>query len=104
VPWTAIKGVRIQRTRDWGRYDPMPGGHSYYMVQVLLAGQWRRVGQVQPVRNAILPRDLREALFGEEGAMPMSEKILRQGYELIRSRWERGGGKDGPEDDNWPPT
>jgi len=35
-------------------------------------------------------------------AVPLSEAVLRDGYELIRTRWANAGGKAGPEDDNWP--
>lgn len=73
------------------------------MVQVKLAGEWRRVGQVRRVRHSVLPPAVRESLFGERGSRPFSEVILLGGYEVIRTRWEQAGGEPGDEDDNWPP-
>lgn len=97
VPWATITGVRIQPRDRWSGRDAQPGGHGYYMVQVKLAGGWRRVGAVRRVRHAILPLAVREELFGSR---PYQEMVLFRGYELISSLWRQAGGRSGDEDDN----
>lgn len=102
VPWTRIKGIRIAPADRWSGKHAVPGGHGHYLVQVKLAGDWRRVGQVLPVRHAVLPLAVRERLFGEAGAWSSQEVTLFSAYHLIRTLWENAGGEPGDEDDNWP--
>ena len=102
VPWTNVKGVRIAPFDQWSGRNAAPGDHGRYVVQVKLAGEWRRVGRVRRVHHAVLPLAVRDELFGEAGARPLGEMIVHSGYELIRTRWEQAGGKPGDEDDNWP--
>ncbi|MGW4942090.1 PH domain-containing protein [Actinoplanes sp. NPDC004185] len=102
VPWSKIKGVRIAPADRWSGKDAIPGGQGSYMVQVKLAGVWRRVGHILWVRHSVLPLVVREELFGEADAWSSQEQILFSAYELIRSLWENAGGEPGDEDDNWP--
>jgi hypothetical protein len=102
VPWTRIKGVRIAPADRWSGKNAIPGGHGQHMVQVKLAGAWRRVGHVLRVRHSVLPVAVREGLFGEAGAWSSREVTLFSAYELIRTLWENAGGEPGDEDDNWP--
>ncbi|WP_043511550.1 MULTISPECIES: PH domain-containing protein [unclassified Actinoplanes] len=102
VPWARIKGVRITPADRWSGKNAVPGGHGYYMVQIKLAGDWRRVGQALRVRHSLLPLVVRERLFGERGSWSSQEVILFSGYETIRILWENAGGESGDEDDNWP--
>ena len=103
VPWTKIKGVRVAPADRWSGPAAVPGQDGYYMVQVRLAGEWRRVGEICRVHHSVLPYAVREKLFGEERSRPYEEVVLLQGYELVRTLWQRAGGKPGDEDDNWPP-
>jgi hypothetical protein len=100
VPWTSVKGIRIAPADRWSGKNAVPGGHGHYMVQVRLAGEWRRVGQVVRVRHSVLPPADRERLFGT--ARTSQEVTLFSAYELIRTLWENAGGEPGDEDDNWP--
>jgi hypothetical protein len=102
VPWRSIKGVRIAPVDQWSGRGAAAGDHGCYMIQVKLAGQWRRVGGTRRVDHAVLPLAVREELFGERGSRPISELILHDRYEMIRTRWEKAGGRAGDEDDNWP--
>jgi hypothetical protein len=102
VPWTRVKGIRIAPADRWSGKNAIPGGHGHYMVQVRLAGDWRRVGQVLRVRHSVLPLAVRERLFGAAGAWSSQEVTLFSAYELIWTLWENAGGEPGDEDDNWP--
>ncbi|MCU7725204.1 PH domain-containing protein [Actinoplanes sp. KI2] len=103
VPWTKIKGVRTAPADRWSGPNASRGQDGYYMIQVKLAGEWRRVGEIRRVEHTILPPSVRENLFGPRHALPAREVGLLTGYELIRYRWVAAGGKPGEEDDNWPP-
>ncbi|WP_030441762.1 PH domain-containing protein [Actinoplanes subtropicus] len=103
VPWTKIKGVRTAPADQWSGPNASRGETGYYMVQVKLAGEWRRLGDIRGVQHTVLPPAVREELLGPRGALPASEVALLSGYEFIRYLWENAGGKPGEEDDNWPP-
>lgn len=102
VPWTAVKGVRIKPADRWSGRNAVVGSHSRYMIQVKLAGEWRRVGRILEVRYPLVPQAILESLFGAEAVEPTGEAALFSAHELIRSLWEDAGGEAGDEDDNWP--
>jgi hypothetical protein len=102
VPWTKVKGVRVAPADRWSGPAAVPGEHGYYMVQVRLAGEWRRVGDICRVRHSVVPYAVREKLFGERRSRPYAEVVLLRGYELVSTLWQRAGGTPGEEDDNWP--
>jgi hypothetical protein len=104
VPWTTVKGVRIAPAGRWTGPGAAPGTRPSYMVQVRLAGRWRRVGRARRVRHSMWPAGVREFLLGPGRAHTAEERILFQGYELIHTWWRNAGGTPGDEDDNWPPA
>jgi hypothetical protein len=102
VPWTKINDIRIAPADRWSGHAAVPGSHGRYMVQVRLAGDWRRVGHVLRVRHSVLPTAVRQELFGAAGAWTTQESTLFSAYRQMRALWENAGGKRGDEDDNWP--